>query len=84
VVGVEARGAPLRARHVGDDGGAAKVVDGAAPGVDEGAVRARAAGAPASVPSDAECEADSPADVASRSTPGSGPTPGAEKNPLGT
>jgi hypothetical protein len=56
-------------------------VDGATPGVDKGPVRAGAADTPESAPSDAECEADSLAAIAGRSTPGSGPAPGAEKSP---
>jgi hypothetical protein len=81
VVDVGVGGAPSRAWHVEDGGGGAEVVDGAAPGVDEGAVRAGAAGVPESAPSDAECEADLPAAVAGQSTLGSGLAPGAKKSP---
>lgn len=73
--------APVRSWHVEGGGGGAGVVDGSAPGVVGGAVRARAAGVPESTPSDAKREADSPAAAAGRSTPGSAPAPGAEKSP---
>jgi hypothetical protein len=81
MVNVGVGGALSRAWHVEDGGGRAEVVDGAAPGVDEGAVRAGAASVLEFAPSNAECEADSPAAAAGQSTPGSGTTLGAEKSP---